>query len=68
MEKLIIKEPMVKDMTEWARELAFDISMQDDERPRVYATIMEGVRVALLTVAENPGEAEDLLKEWWEWK
>lgn len=66
MDKIKITEQMVKEATEWAEELASDICPQFDERPRVYSSIMEGVRIAFLTVAENPGEAEDMLKEWWE--
>lgn len=68
MERFRITEEHVKGATEWAKETAFDICLKDDERPRVYSAIMEGVRIAFLTVAENDGEAEDMLKEWWEWK
>lgn len=68
MEKFKISEAHVKDATAWAKEVAFDICQNDDERPRVYSAIMEGVRIAFLTVAENDGETEDMIKEWWEWK
>lgn len=66
MEKLRITEDHVKEASEWAKEAAFDICQNDSERPRVYSSIMEGVRIAFLLVAENSSEAEDLIKEWWE--
>jgi len=65
MEKLRITEEHIKEASEWAKEKAFAICENGSERPRVYSTLMEGVRIGFLTVADNPGEAEDLLKQWW---
>ena len=66
MEKLRITEEHIKKASDWAKEAAFYICESDSERAFIYSSFMEGVRIALLTVADNPGEAEDLLKEWWE--
>lgn len=63
---IIITAAHVKEASDWAKERAFAICGQDAERPRVYSALMEGVRIGLLTVADNPREAEDLIKEWWE--
>lgn len=63
MKKIIITEAHVKEMTEWAGELASDMRGRESTP---YDCIMEGIRIALLTLAENHSEAEFLLKEWWE--
>jgi hypothetical protein len=71
MNKIRITEEQVKSLVEYIKERALDVNDRltskwscSADRACVYHYLMEGLRVGLLEVAENPEEVDAYIWAW----
>ena len=62
--KIKIEEKQVKYLEEWAFDEALKRSGGNTRFIGLYQAILDGIRIALQEVAENPEEVEEFIKAW----